>query len=114
LMSEYTKEQCGDEFIYRKLDRVRVVGVNTPLRLYELLALKSEMDEPMRMRLEIWNKAIDSYEKWKFAEAAGFFNMLREQFPDDRVAELYANRCDEYIKNPPTPGWDGVNNLTEK
>jgi len=114
LISEYTMAQCGDEFACRKLDRVRVVGVNTPLRLYELLGLKAEMDEMMRLHLEVWDKAIDAYEKWKFSEAADFFNTLRTQFPGDRVVELYASRCNEYISDPPDPGWDGVYNLTEK
>ncbi|MDR0623563.1 MAG: CHASE2 domain-containing protein, partial [Treponema sp.] len=34
LISEYTKNGIGDEFICRSLDRVRVVGINTPVRLY--------------------------------------------------------------------------------
>jgi len=38
LISEYTREKLGDEFLLRRLDRVRVVGIHTPLRLYELLA----------------------------------------------------------------------------
>jgi len=114
LMSEYTKDQCGDEFIYRKLDRVRVVGVNTPLRLYELLGFKNDLDEQMRLRLEIWNKAFDSFENWKFSEALGFFKTLHTQYSGDRVAELYASRCNEYISDPPDPDWDWVYNLTEK
>ena len=36
LISAATRDLFGDEFIVRSLDRVRVVNVNTPIRLYEL------------------------------------------------------------------------------
>jgi adenylate cyclase len=44
LISGSTKEKIGDEFVCRSLDRVRVVGINTPVRLYELLGLRNEME----------------------------------------------------------------------
>jgi adenylate cyclase len=109
LISEYTKEKIGDEFLLRRLDRVRVVGINTPLRLYELLAMNSE-----RNALETWEKAIDLYEQAKFTEALKHFETLFKTCPDDKVAELYLSRCNAFITNPPPPQWDGINNLTEK
>jgi class 3 adenylate cyclase/CHASE2 domain-containing sensor protein len=42
LISEYTKEQIGDEFVVRPLSRVTVVGIPVPLRLFELLEIKSD------------------------------------------------------------------------
>ena len=43
LISEYTHEKLSDEFFCRKLDKIRVVGINTPLRIYELIGIKNEM-----------------------------------------------------------------------
>lgn len=114
LISEYTHSQLGPEFISRRLDRVRVVGINTPLRLYELLCLESEVNDRMRKRLAEWDRAIDLFETSKFKEAQEMFTALKQQDSEDRVAELYANRAAEYIKNPPPAGWDGVKNMTEK
>jgi len=119
LISEYTREKLGDEFLIRRLDRVRVVGINTPLRLYELLAINNgqlEMSDGKVGREEIarWEKAIDLYEKRNFNEAMGLFKSIMEKNPDDKVAELYADRCAKYETNPPPDSWDAVNNLTEK
>jgi len=114
LISEHTHAQTGTEFVYRKLDRVRVVGVKTPLRLYELLCLESEADDTLRKRLAYWNKALSLLEKREFTEAAKYFAYLFKQYPSDRVAELYARRSALFVKNPPAADWDGVNNLTEK
>ena len=69
LISEYTHNQAGAEFVCRKLDRVRVVGINTPFRLYELLCLAGEADEPFRERLAAWDRAIALFEERRFAEA---------------------------------------------
>jgi len=114
LISEYTHEQAGEGFICRKLDRVRVVGIKTPLRLYELLALESEADDDMYKRLERWNKALSLFEEREFSEAAKMFSALHKDYPSDHVAEFYAGRSTMFMENPPDSGWDGVNNLTEK
>ncbi|MDR2575676.1 MAG: CHASE2 domain-containing protein [Treponema sp.] len=112
LISEYTREKLGDEFLLRRLDRVRVVGVNTPLRLYELLAMSN--GAMSREAIERWENAIDLYEQRNFKEALGLFKSLMENNPNDKVAELYAGRCMKYETNPPPEQWDAVNNLTEK
>ena len=114
LISEHTQKQAGEGFISRRLDRVRVVGVRTPLRLYELLYQKSEADDVIRKRLADWDNALSLFEERKFDEAIKIFSTLRMHYPDDEVAELYVNRCAGYIKNPPPVDWDGVVNLTEK
>jgi len=112
LISEYTREKLGDEFLLRRLDRVRVVGINTPLRLYELLTMSNGTTN--RDAIELWETAIDLYEQRQFKEAAGIFTSLKEQNPNDKVAEFYAGRCAKHEANPPPEQWDAVNNLTEK
>jgi adenylate cyclase len=111
LISEYTREKIGEAFLVRRLDRVRVVGVSTPLRLYELLGLAEEgaaLVEP----LAAWEKGIDLYESRRFAEAkAAFSKGIGEA---DGVAEFYAKRCEDLMAAPPGADWDGVANLTTK
>jgi len=116
LISEYTREKIGDEFLLRRLDRVRVVGINTPLRLYELLALKSDFgaESEEQKAVTMWEQAIDLYEQKRFREAFLTFKALVEKDPDDGVAKLYAERCKNYVDNPPSAEWDAINNLTEK
>jgi adenylate cyclase len=114
LLSEYTMDKLGGEFLVRRLDRVRVVGINTPLRLYELLNVKNSAAEKEVAAVERWENAIALYEQQRFSEAAAIFGFLAGESPDDRVAELYAGRCLNYQANPPPKEWDAVANLTEK
>jgi adenylate cyclase len=114
LISEYTKTMIGDEFTLRSLDRVRVVGINTPLRLYELLGLKKDMNADEEKILSLWEQGITLFENRHFAEAEKAFGLSAQYRSDDGTAKLYIDRCLKFAKLPPPEEWDGVNNLTEK
>jgi adenylate cyclase len=109
LISEYTKNEIGDEFVCRSLDRVRVVGISTPLRLYELLGLRDDAGKP-----DAWEDAMALYEKREFAAAENLFASIAAQNEKDGPARLYLDKCRAYISAPPSAGWDGVNNLSQK
>jgi len=109
LISEYTKAKIGDEFPLRRIDRVRVVGINTPLRLYELLPTDTEQGA-----VAIWEKALDLYERRDFRKAFALFVSLLKRYPNDNVAKVYALRCKAFVETPPPDDWDAVKNLTNK
>jgi len=109
LISEYTRAKIGDEFLLRRIDRVRVVGINTPLRLYELLPTDTEHDA-----VEIWEKALDLYEHRDFRKAFNLFVSLLKRYPHDNAARVYVHWCKTFIETPPPPDWDAVKNLTKK
>lgn len=112
LISQYTKEQIGDSFITRKLDRVRVVGIDTPIRLYELLS--KEDDETLKAYILDWEKALNLFEQRQYKESLVQFISLKGRIKEDGVLEYYTNRCIDYVQNPPEASWDGVLNLTSK
>jgi adenylate cyclase len=114
LISEYTKGKTGDEFVCRSLDRVRVVGINTPVRLYELLGLRDDIDAQQAEYLAAWEKAIGLFEQGFFEKAEEAFSLLAKKRPEDHTAKIYADRCTNYLQSPPPDGWDGIRNLMEK
>ncbi|MDR2597629.1 MAG: adenylate/guanylate cyclase domain-containing protein [Treponema sp.] len=116
LISEYTREHIGDEFILRPLSRVRVVGINTPLRLYELLDIASEAPPELFDMVKSWEQAFGFYEKRDFLAAQNIFQTIYFRNNADLAAKKYLNRCAKYAASPPDEkSWDnGVDNLTEK
>ena len=114
LISEYTREVIGDEFIIRPLSRVTVVGIPVPVRLYELLEIRAEASADMVEMVSSWERAFAAYENKDFTAAKKIFAGIYEKYADDRVAKLYLDRCNEYIAEPPPEDWDAVDNLTEK
>jgi len=116
LVSEYTRAHLGDEFVLRPLSRVRVVGINTPLRLYELLEIASEATPELREMVKNWEQAFSLYEKRDFQSAEKIFQAICAENKSDLAAKKYLNRCVKFIDSPPDDKkWDnGVDNLTEK
>lgn len=114
LISEDTFKVSGDTFTVRKLDRVRVVGIQTPVRLYELIEEKSQTDELTQKNLEIFHNGLDLFEEKKWKEAMEVFSSALEIIPEDGPSKTYISRCEEYLKKPPKESWDGVFNLTTK
>ncbi|HNY21777.1 MAG TPA: CHASE2 domain-containing protein [Treponemataceae bacterium] len=114
LVSEHTWRQTKDQFLFRRLDRVRVVGVSTPLRLYELIAENGDEATAMTESVKSWEDAIDLYEQKNFMAARKLFFRVAAGDPTDLVAPFYIKRCDEFIATPPEAKWDGVFNLTVK
>ncbi|MDR1443742.1 MAG: CHASE2 domain-containing protein [Treponema sp.] len=116
LISEYTRKKLGDEFVLRPLSRVRVVGKNIPIRLYELLDIRPEAPPELADMAAAWEGALNNYENRNFAAAGNIFKSIYRQNPRDLVARLYLERCAAYHTSPPPEHtWeDGVDNLTEK
>lgn len=114
LISEHTKVQLSEDFLLRRLDRIRVVGVNTPLRIYELVNLKDDSDADEVNSIIEWDKALDFYENRDFKSAKEIFEGILIYDENDGVVKLFIKRCEEFIHNPPQQDWDGVFNLTKK
>jgi class 3 adenylate cyclase/CHASE2 domain-containing sensor protein len=116
LISEYTRTHIGDEFILRPLSRVRVVGINTPLRLYELLDIADGAPPELPAMAKSWEQGMKAYEDRDFLAAQNIFGTICQRDHSDLAAKKYLDRCVKYLASPPADAaWDnGVDNLTEK
>jgi class 3 adenylate cyclase/ActR/RegA family two-component response regulator len=114
LISEYTKKAIGDEFLCRSLDRVRLVGISSPLRLYGITGFREKASAAEIDRLGAWEKAVELFEKRQFEKAADIFSPLAAEGADKGMAKVYLDRCRDFIAAPPPENWDGVNNLSRK
>jgi adenylate cyclase len=114
LISEYTRDQIGDGFLLRPLSRITVVGIPVPVRIFELLELIGDATPEMMEMLKQWGEAFKAYESKNFEGAKKIFAETFQKDPEDKVAKLYLDRCEEFIASPPPADWNGVDNLTEK
>ncbi len=114
LVSEATRGDAGDRFAFRRLDRVRVVGINEPVRLYELIDEKAETSPEMLQAVEIFQRGLERFEEKDWALAQKHFQEVQRMVPDDGPTAIYLKRCREFRRTPPRPEWDGVFNLTLK
>lgn len=122
-VAKETKELAGDDFLWRELDTIKVVGKSVPVTSFDLLGLKSTAPEFLHTLAEKFTLGLSLYKSQRFTEALSVFKetleLEYERFPElkgvkTNPSEIYIERCEEYIKMPPPPDWDGVFTLTSK
>jgi len=114
LTSELTYDATGTAFAARKLDRVRVVGVSEPVRLYEILDEAELAPEETVQLIDEFHDGIELFEHREWSEASSVFSRLNREFPDDGPSKTYFDRAKKFQKEAPPAEWDGVFNLTRK
>ena len=119
LVSEATwnAANTGDHegvLVARRLDRVRVVGITTPVQLYNIIGIKSELSNAAIESVRIFNESIDLYLKKDFINAAKGFVEAQKLYPEDETPSVFVERCKQYYTNGVPSDWDGVVNMTSK
>ena len=97
----------------RKLDRVKVVGKNLPVELYNILGFTSEISEEENQMILKFNEAMDYYNNQDFSKAGKLF-LQADQIFKDETSIIFANRCKDFIENGLPKGWNGVVTMTSK
>jgi adenylate cyclase len=106
MVSESTWRHSGGDWLGRELARLRVVGRQTPVRVYELAGLAGAARPPSWAEFD---GARLLFEQGAFAAAQALF----ERWPDDAAARAYAEKCRTLAANRPDP-WTGIWELSEK
>ncbi len=115
MVSEFTWEAVKDHMVGRELDRIRVKGKNEPVRIFEILAARSNGAPPdLSDLLERFSQELGLYVERRFEEARASFEALARDFPEDGPTALYMERCAEYAQSPPPADWDGVYTMKTK
>lgn len=114
MISESTYAQVADAVEVRELDLIRVVGRREPVRVYELLERKGELNGEKQQLVDRYAAALEQYRAQRFEEALAGFRSVLELDEDDGPALTYVERCQTFIETPPGSDWDGVYQLTGK
>ena len=114
LISDMTKNELGEGFITRRLDRVRVVGINTPVQLWELVEMQDGVDAAMTDFLARFEEAHTVFDRRQWAQACALFKQLCTERPDDGPSQTYMRKSEAFMRQPPADNWDGVFSLTQK
>ena len=113
IASDDTIKETEGLFLTRRLDRVRVVGINEPVRLHEVIETNDFATPEQKKLVEVFHEALDLFEQRNWKEAAKGFKeslAIENQGPSAK----YIERCKTFLVKPPKDTWDGVYNMTEK
>jgi len=106
------EELTREEFHYREVGLVKLVGKARAIRIFTPLGAKGS---PCPAWLEAHGAALELYRNRDFRAAeAGFEAVLAGMGGKDKLCEMYLAECRACLANPPGAEWDGAWTLTEK
>ncbi|MFH0975304.1 MAG: CHASE2 domain-containing protein [Spirochaetota bacterium] len=114
MISGSTYDSVKDLIDVRRLDTIRVVGKDEPIVIYELLGEKDKLPDKMYAMMEKYNKAQEYFAKRDWKGAISYFQQGLKIVKDDGPSLYYIERCEKYIRRPPSKDWDGVYKMTSK
>ncbi|MBC8351613.1 MAG: adenylate/guanylate cyclase domain-containing protein [Planctomycetes bacterium] len=90
LITGDTAAKLGPEINRRRLSRVRVVNIDTPVDLYEIVATADQSWSELRDRYET---ALDAVERKEFFTATKHLGNLVSDYPNDGPSQLLLSRA---------------------
>lgn len=123
-ISNFTKSQLTGNYIYRFLDLVTVKGKSEPIEIWQIHdydrdeskhKLYTISKEELNKELQLYHHAIELYKSSKFDEALSIFKDINswENKSNKNIYNIYIERCEHYIKEPPS-NFNGVFKHTTK
>jgi adenylate cyclase len=114
LISGFTKKLVGSAFATRKLRKIRVIGINEPVDIYHLHAEVSSIE--WRSDADIYESALKHYEAREFGPACrDLYPLIANHNENYDTASLsLMAKSIEYLRKPPLPSFNGVEDLESK
>ena len=117
IISEETYKKINEEFFnIRFIDVVGVKGKEKPVKIFEIFDSDSGQLKRLKIdTLEDFKNADKDYFQQNFEKSLKLFLKINTINPDDKVTEIFINRCEKIINGEWNPDlWDGINRLDQK
>jgi adenylate cyclase len=100
LVSEQVSAIVEEEFILRRLDKVRLAGTSTSFRVYELVAEKEGASANVLEAAGVFSEALSRFEEKDWRKAQALFFRVLALVPGDGPAAAFLERCREHTASP--------------
>ncbi|MCR5725287.1 MAG: CHASE2 domain-containing protein [Treponema sp.] len=106
---------CKGKLVFRKLDRVRVVGKEVSVQVYNVIGIRSEMTQAQIEAAEVFDSASDAYLAGDFEKALSLYEKAQSlAAPEDGTPAIFVQRCKDFIAEGKHGPWDGVYVMKDK
>ena len=117
IIASDSSRRAAPEYVFRELDRVRVKGKTEAVRIYEPLGARETLSAAVLEARERFDRAQELIRAREWDSARRELSGLAEQadgVSDGPLYEVYLERIETYVADPPGPGWDGTVEYTRK
>ncbi len=109
-----SNSRSDGSFHPRFLDLVAVKGKTEPVDVFEILDAERLPGLQSEPSLRAYDEGIVLYRQRDWLGAAAKFQEALRLVPADGPSAVYLKRCEDLMRDPPAPDWDGVYVMTRK
>ena len=99
LITEDTKEQLKEEYIFKELAYVEVKGKTNAVLLYEVISFKDKKPKDFDEINNLYESALNLYKNQEFKKAKDLFEGIDKK-QTHNINKFYINACEKCINNP--------------
>lgn len=114
IIGESTYATVKEEIETRELETIRVMGRKEPVKIYQVLGRKGEMNPQIRAILPLFNQGLRHYGNREWKEGLACFDKALQINEHDGPSLAYRLRCIDFLFKPPEENWDGVYDMLSK
>lgn len=115
IVSESVYQAVNKWYVFRLLDCVILKGRKESNYIYELMAKdRGALTFDINKYNAVFAQAFTAYQNAQFSEAIKLFNQCLHIYPEDTVAPIFINRCEQLIASKPDKNWNGIWTISEK
>lgn len=122
---EANKTEHTEILVARNLDFVKVVNVEKPVQIYNILGTKNNLSKERIESAEIFNEGMKWYLKnaenpdseknlQYFMKAMELFKQAKKCYSEDISSDVFIKRCNDFIHLGISSKWDGVYTMKSK
>lgn len=108
LVCENTFRKAADQVFGREVDAISVVGKTEPVRVYQVMGLKDEMDGPAGEMIAHYAKGLALYRRRAWDDALRSFEKVLSVDAQDGPSRTMIDRIAAYRVDPPPADWNGA------
>lgn len=114
LISEFTRDKIGEEFLLREAGMIRVKGREESIKVFELLAEAGEEGEKEKKEfITEFEQALALFYANKLDDAATAFMKFLKTYGEDSLSDIYLSKIAYYQAFPPNE-WTGIHEQISK
>jgi adenylate cyclase len=99
IVSEDTIKMTEGAFFSRDLGVIEVKGKNLPVRIFELIGKKEDVNSDKIELVELYNLGLKFHQEKKWQDALEIFQKVLSRYGSDGPSEFYRGRCESIISN---------------
>ncbi|HDQ13543.1 MAG TPA: adenylate/guanylate cyclase domain-containing protein, partial [Sediminispirochaeta sp.] len=111
IFSESVYRKVKDQVKCRLVDKVVVKGKTKGENIY---TAEKQLSLRQKKAWAYHHMGLRHYYARRFQNALRYFKAVNKLLPEDYLAQMYSQRCQRYIEDPPPADWVGIEVLTSK